>query len=356
MSHSHKVLIAALHWGIGHASRCIPIARAFEELGWEVTLASDGAALDLLRISLPHLTHLEMPSLKVSYSKTHLNGFSHIGLVPHIVRHIKEDHKWLDHYLKKNKFDLIISDHRLGCWNSKIPSVLVAHQLNIPFPNRLLFLNRFYHRLLKPFTEIWVPDAPGRLLSGVLSTPPIASKRLWNMGALSRFYPAPEKTSFPSSDYILAIASGPPPQRQFFINGLLSWAQQMPLPLILVEGSPGPLKEHYEGKVRCFNHLPTQELSQYIMDAAFVVARSGYSTIMDLAVFKKPTLLVPTPGQWEQEYLAEFLKTQYGFQTACQNRIPASSFRNVEAKWPTALTFFTKEALEERLNTLLETN
>jgi hypothetical protein len=350
MSHSHKVLIAALHWGIGHASRCIPIAKAFEELGWEVTLASDGAALDLLRISLPHMKALEMPGLEVTYSPEPFSSLGHLSLVPRLIHHINKDQKWIKGHTQKNNFDLIISDHRLGVWHPSIPSILVAHQLNIPFPVGLQFLNRFHHRLLKPFKEVWIPDAPGGTLSGALSELPSIPCRIWNMGLLSRFFPEPEPASSPSADYILGMASGPPPQREFFIHCLLSWASKMPLPLVLIEGSPGPLREHYQGTVRCFNHLPTDELAQFIRGASFVVARSGYSTLMDLAAFKKPALLVPTPGQWEQEYLAKYLSAQYGFSTAKQTLDQIPNFSQIKSNWPKDLVFFTKEALELKLS------
>jgi CheY-like chemotaxis protein len=341
-----------LHWGIGHASRCIPIAKAFEELGWEVTLASDGAALDLLRISLPHLKILEMPALEIRYSSEPFSSLGNFSLVPRLMRHINKDHKWLQRLTQKHRFDLIISDHRLGAWHPSIPSILVAHQLNIPFAPHLQFLNRFHHRLLKPFSEVWIPDAPGGTLSGSLSALPSAPLRFWNMGLLSRFYPEhlPAAASTPSEDYILGMASGPPPQRQLFIKCLVRWASKMPLPLILMEGSPGPLHEHYEGTVRCFNHLPTNEMARFISGASLVVARSGYSTLMDLAAFNKPALLVPTPGQWEQEYLAKHLSEQYGFPTATQalNQIP--NFNGIKNTWPKNLNFFSKEALEKKLS------
>ncbi len=124
----------------------------------------------------------------------------------------------------------------------------------------------------------------------------------------------------------------------------------MPLPLVLIEGSPGQLHEHYQGTVRCFNHLPTDELAQFIRGASFVVARSGYSTLMDLAAFQKPALLVPTPGQWEQEYLAKYLSAQYGFSTATQNPGQTPNFNNIKSNWPKNLAFFTKETLELKLS------
>ena len=56
------------------------------------------------------------------------------------------------------------------------------------------------------------------------------------------------------------------------------------------------------------DHLPAAELNQAINATDIVVARSGYSTIMDLSKLGKQAILIPTPGQTEQEYLAELLK------------------------------------------------
>jgi len=48
-----------------------------------------------------------------------------------------------------------------------------------------------------------------------------------------------------------------------------------------------------------------------------VISRSGYTTIMDLAVLEKKAYFIPTPGQNEQEYLAKRL-TKLGIVPSCK--------------------------------------
>ena len=68
----------------------------------------------------------------------------------------------------------------------------------------------------------------------------------------------------------------------------------------------------------------TKELNDLIKRSKVVIARSGYSTIMDLYALEKPAILIPTPGQSEQLYLSKHLrhKKQFIFQSQQKLNIP----------------------------------
>ena len=69
--------------------------------------------------------------------------------------------------------------------------------------------------------------------------------------------------------------------------------------------------------------FPT-DLNKLICESAFVICRSGYSTIMELMASEKNASLVPTPGQAEQEYLAKYLSGKN-----CHDSADQSNFRFV---------------------------
>jgi predicted glycosyltransferase len=72
--------------------------------------------------------------------------------------------------------------------------------------------------------------------------------------------------------------------------------------------------------IKVFNHLPADELRQEIERAEWVISRCGYSTIMDLVALQKKALLIPTPAQTEQEYLAAYLHRKHiAFTTSQKN-------------------------------------
>ena len=64
-----RILVAPLNWGLGHATRCIPIIRALKAHNFEPVIASDGAALQLLKKEFPDLEHVELPSYNITYPK-----------------------------------------------------------------------------------------------------------------------------------------------------------------------------------------------------------------------------------------------------------------------------------------------
>lgn len=298
------VLIAVLNWGLGHASRCVPLIRSLTARGLRVIIASDGEALYLLRSEFPALPYYELPAYGVRYSRSAAGlPWSMLKQLPRLNRAIHTEHRLVDQIIRKEQVQLIISDNRYGAYHPAVRSVWLGHQLQLLLPRQWRWLakitNAMHHRFLSCFHEHWVPDLPGSQLSGVLSA---YNKPVRYTGVLSRFYtevPLPEKV-YP----VVAVLSGPEPQRTLLEEILRAQLPLLPVRALLVRGVKG------DGTIRHLqNHDETDFLTAYPLNqllryAELVVARSGYSTIMDLAVLGKKALLVPTPGQPEQEYLA----------------------------------------------------
>jgi UDP:flavonoid glycosyltransferase YjiC (YdhE family) len=335
-----KVLLAPLDWGLGHATRSLTLAHALEALGHEVCIASCGGALNLLRQALPGRAYWELPDYRIDYPKTR-QGFaiSLLRQAPKVRKAIREEHEWLLRHAPRAGFEVILSDGRYGLWHKSIPSVLISHQIALMppqhFPLKALAMQvteALNRRYLRRFSEVWIPDiehAPG--LSGRLGHPGKALPHARYIGPLNRFaWEAKEREGDKSEDDIqvrptdvasidiLAIVSGPEPQRTLFENALRIQLESLPGTRVLVQGLPGVSREadqgnHAEyrprpGSLTVWPHVPGSILLPLLRQAKAVISRSGYTTVMELACLDiKPVLMVATPGQPEQEYLAEML-------------------------------------------------
>lgn len=288
-----NVLVTPLDWGLGHATRCIPLINKLKELGHTVMIAGSGPSLDLLKIEFPSEKFFEIASYGITYGRLPL--LLHLSLkIPSILRVIRKEHQQIADIVKSENISAVISDNRYGCYHERIPSVIITHQLSIQTPLRSV-ANLYNKKLIKRFTQCWVPDAPDHALSGRLSVGHIPHKFI---GPLSRMRSVSSTDKFE----VLALVSGPEPHRTSFDTLLTDQLKGHPSYKI-VRGLPS--LERTSGLV--FNHLPSQPLNELIAGASVVIARSGYSTIMDLAALSKKAIFVPTPGQTEQLYLAKEL-------------------------------------------------
>ena len=234
-----------------------------------------------------------------------------LGQNRHIKKIMQEENKWLTAQCEKQKYTQIISDNRFGFFNKKIKSIYITHQLRIAFPPPFTIFEKigeaWHKNIMKNFDEIWVPDYkefPG--LAGKLSHPSYADKRIKYIGPLSRL--ANSQLSTLNSQLktidILALISGPEPQRSFFEKYAIKFLTENPGNHCLVRGLPNE-SEVPDLPFQVFNHLSAANLRGKILASRTVLCRSGYSTIMDLALLKANAILVPTPGQTEQVYLAK---------------------------------------------------
>ena len=303
------ILFTVLNWGLGHASRSIPIIQSLLEEDNKVTLASDGAALEMLRLEFPELPFIELPGYNVKYSKKK-SGFNKriLKQIPHFLKTIDSEKKVVQGL--ENQFDLIISDNRYGCFFDNKKSIFIGHQLNILFPDSKIvaaIINKVHRKKLENFQEIWIPDSPELKLSGKLSKG--FEKQSKYIGLSSRM----KLESIPKIYDVCVLVSGPEPQRSVLEEALLNLLAQSGLNVVFIRGLINPTKELKHSNFEMHSSLFGAELNKKMNQSKMVICRSGYSSIMDLVVLNKKALLIPTPGQSEQEYLAKHLKTNILF-------------------------------------------
>lgn len=292
---------------MGHATRCIPIINALLKANYEPVLASDGDALLLLQKEFPLLKSVELPSYNVSYPKNgkHIK-FKLLLQLPHIISAIKKEQKTVAQLIDKENIAGIISDNRFGVYSKTVPSVYVTHQLNVLSGKTTFITSKIHQKFIHKFDECWVPDTEGiSNFSGYLSHLKKTNFNLKYLGILSRFQLKELEIKYD----LLLLLSGPEPQRTLLENKLLNELQDYKGKILMVRGV---LKNASEIKApnnfNIVNYLLANELEEAINKSNLVIARSGYSTIMDLAALGKKAFFIPTPGQFEQEYLAKRLQ------------------------------------------------
>lgn len=303
-----RILVAPLNWGIGHATRCIPIIHALLKHGFEPVLASDGAALLLLKKEFPKLTALSLASYKIRYSKSAAGlKWALLKQVPNILRAIKKDREQLKTILKTHNISGVISDNRFGLSTKEVPCAFITHQLRVLSGSSTRLSSKLHQYYIKKFDACWVPDyeqTPG--LSGIMGhlDSDKTGLNIKYIGPLSRLKPSPQKNKYD----IMVLLSGPEPQRSILEKKLFLELKDHKGSILFVKGQIASEQLiSKKGPFTIYNFMQTQELEAALNTSEIVISRSGYTTIMDLAVLQKKAFFIPTPGQFEQEYLAKCL-------------------------------------------------
>ncbi len=325
------ILVAPLNWGLGHAARCVPLVQGLERMGASVVLASDGAALQLLKAEFPHLPAFSLPSYRIRY-QTESMVWNIARQMPRISYAIRTEQWATERLVRELGITGIISDNRYGCFSSQAQSVILTHQIHLRVPNAALqwAANQVLRRALRKFDAIWIPDEAGEPnLSGELSHPPLKGFDSKYLGILSRFSRHSEihgpSDPQPATVYripykVAVVLSGPEPQRTFLEQILLEQALALPHKFVFVKGNTRVNEHHFVAEhIEMVSYLTGSELNELIRSSQVVVCRAGYSSLMDLAALgEKRAILIPTPGQTEQEYLGELLAKQGVF--VCQKQ------------------------------------
>ena len=355
--HSYRVLVAPLNWGLGHATRCVPIIRELLRQGKEVVIAAEGYPLRFLRREFPHLEWVEFKGLKVEYADSESQVGAMLRQLPGFLRGIWREHRELKRIVEAYDIQVVISDNRFGLWCRDAYSVYMTHQLMVKMPRGLRCLEwgvwRLHRWFIRHYDECWVPDVEGDdNLSGDLSHKYPLLKNTKFIGVLSRF--STEKIEWEDVRVdaealdlderydVVAVLSGPEPHRSNLEAEIASMHNAQPTvlsnsekctmhnltpsalrarppktggqygalnsKLLIVQGLPEDdlrLATRTDEGIHYIPHLPTRLLQWYMQEAKQIVCRSGYSSIMDLHTIGRKAHLIPTPGQTEQIYLAE---------------------------------------------------
>ena len=322
------ILVAPLNWGLGHASRCVPLIQRFLDEGHEVILGGDGESLTLLRRQFPKLRYTYLAPLQLRYSASRRQVWAMLKALPKLIVWAYKDHAMLQALLREEKIDRVVSDNRFGLYADGVETVYITHQLHILLPSPWRWLEplaaRLHARIYARYNKVWVPDyeEPEKSLAGDLSH--IKGQRdkgqctMVYIGPLSRFSLTAQRSysetvlqrsglTAQRSYTIVAVLSGLEPQRTLLEKELLARYRGGEQRVLLVQGLLNrPATRIKRGNITIVPSMTDSELVPALLGAQHIIARSGYSTIMDLETLglMQKAELIPTPGQPEQEYLA----------------------------------------------------
>jgi UDP:flavonoid glycosyltransferase YjiC (YdhE family) len=300
------VLVTPLDWGLGHATRCIPIIRELLTVGARVIIAGTGDSLAVLLEEFPQLKSFDIPGYQPVYARHNMMVWSMLAQLPKFSRSIAAENAAIADIVRTEGADAVVSDNRYGAWCKDVYSVIVTHQSNVMMPKRFGWAAPFVRRLITSkisrFDECWIPDFPdGRLSGGLSHHDHIGSMkgRVRYIGPVSRF----STTRLPRKYDVVVILSGPEPQRSILESILIPQCAASGLKYFVVRGLPKTADLTCSPNVA--NHLDSSAMERLICESQVVVCRSGYSSVMDMARLGKKAIFIPTPGQTEQEYLAD---------------------------------------------------
>lgn len=319
-----RVLLAPLDWGWGHTTRCIPLIRELLKLDCTVLIACNSWQKEIYIQEFPDLTYLNKSGYNVRYAKqgwlTLLKNFSRI---PKILTYINKERRWLKPVLDEYRIHAVISDNRFGLSCKRIPSIFITHQLQVRsgmgkwIDRAAMRLN--YH-FINRFSACWIPDFPEQdAMAGKLSHPyQLPRIPVKYLGGLSRLESCQSSEEI---NLLLIILSGPEPQRSLLEKLILQQILQYSDQIILVRGMPAnSMLPDVPENVTVYNHVPAAVMNTLLCRASMVISRCGYTSVMDLLKLGKKSILIPTPGQTEQEYLAGWLQQQQLAYTVSQQR------------------------------------
>lgn len=311
-----------MDWGLGHTTRCVPLMEHLVQKGHTVVFAGNEWQRSYIAETFPEVEAIHLDGYNVRYSRTGAGFMTRIlSQVSGILNTIDVENDWLLNLIKSRHFDAVISDNRYGLYHPQVPSIIMTHQLSVitglgAMPDAIL--RKLHYRYLSRFSECWIIDNPGEInLAGKLSHPRTILPGCQYIGLVSQMRP----TGNIENDYLLVLLSGPEPQRGILSALLWQQAQDYKGRLVFVEGSEKAKEpRHIPKHISYYKRITGGALQPLLQNAQMVICRSGYSTLMDMVALNKKAILIPTPGQTEQEYLGRHLHKQGIFYNMEQKR------------------------------------
>ena len=343
-----RILFVPLDWGLGHATRLVPLIEEAVRCGDEVWIGGNGRSGAWLKVRFPDLPFEVAPAWTLHHHK-HL-AWDFLGNLFSFGRGLRADRRWANQTAERLGLTHLVSDHRYGlkvdAGKDGVVSVLVLHQAVPALPGLWRWprwmeaaswlLWPWFRRTMRDFDEVWIPDhaEKARALAPALSH----FGGLRNLGLPVRYLGWQSRWSgfgvgLPQTngEALLVVLSGPEPARSLWEANLLQqwqdWAKQEdldgPASFWMVRGLPdsaAPLTSaapFTSARVPTFGYWNSPDdatLATLMAGAGLIISRPGYSSLMDYAVWNqsqdRPALhicLVPAGGHSEQAYLAHKL-------------------------------------------------
>ena len=320
------IFISPLDWGLGHATRCVPIIKELLLNNNKIIIGVTPLTNQIFEQEFPTIEKVNVPPYNIAYSSFLPAWLSLLLDVIKISKVINDEEVFLEKIISTYNIDVVISDGRFGLHKNEVYCIFITHQVFLKAPLASFLFQKINKKYLLNFDEIWIPDHESIVdsLSGQLSHGKHFHKNVKYLGPKSRLQKSPAHNK--KYDYLLLV-SGPEPQKIIFEDLLVQETKKYPqLNFALVTNT---FKEITAKNIDYFYFPESKTLSRIICESEAVVCRSGYSTLMDLYTLKKTKLiLVPTPGQTEQEYLANYWKKNFNAVVFSQHKIKLDPFQN----------------------------
>ena len=327
-----RILVCPLDWGLGHAARCVPLIKYLQSQNNSIIIACNDKQKTFLQNEVSNVEYVDLFGYEVRYSQSLPLWLKMFFQFPRLSRVIRKENEWLDSFIKSNKIDVVISDNRFGLFNENLESVFITHQVYVKAPFLSERINYINHAFIKKFNQVWIPDfeEKQKSLSGALSQGKPVNKNTFFIGPLSRF--TKKEATSPKMFDVLILLSGVEPQRTLLEEKLVDVFSKTNLKIALVRGSSSLSEKFFSKNFRVTDIASTKQLEELFLSSQNIICRSGYSTLMDLHRLGLKAILIPTPGQTEQEYLAEYWKGKFGFATLKQNEITETKLTGLLTK------------------------
>jgi uncharacterized protein (TIGR00661 family) len=312
------VIIAPLNWGLGHATRCIPVIQYLKTICKQVIIASDGSALAFLKKEFPDFIYEELPSYQIRYSTKSI-FINIMMMMPSILRAVFAEKKTALKLVGKYHATVILSDNRFGFRCPSVKNIYMTHQVkilhNIPVLSYLG--SKIHQRIINTFDLCLIPDYNDERALCPELTQGNNIKKIF-IGPLTRI----KKLTLPVKWDICVLLSGPEPQRTVLEKELIKQLIVLKqYKILFATGKQEVNHAHLPKHISIKGLLPTNEVEKILNSSKLLISRSGYSTIMDIEKLDIHAIFIPTPGQTEQEYLGRIFSLKFKYNCLQQHSI-----------------------------------
>lgn len=294
-----RILIAPLDWGMGHTTRCVSLIKKLIEQENEIFFAGNEAQINFIKREFPTIKTTFLKGYNIALDSEKSTYWQVIKQLNKVRVAIKAEQVFANSFVAENNIDSIISDNRYGLYAKQTKNIFITHQLSLQIPFGKKLIDKNIKAWVEKFDCCWIPDREENGFCGALIEADLTIPKLF-IGHLTRFKKAETAIKYK----YLAIVSGPEPTRTQFAKKLVDYllAKNEPCAIVGIKGN--------QKQVDFFDKPTTAELEKLIHQSETIISRAGYTTIMELGALGKQCILIPTPGQYEQEYLASHVKME----------------------------------------------